>query len=386
MMLRVLESFFRRWWLYLLPVLLIGGFGVSKVLSAKSQYKSEGSINVASGTLLGSLSDVRGNPNYGYETPAQATASNLNSLLKTETFVSGLATSAGLDAVIQSGTITLDDIRAAIAIQDAGPNLVTVEVQTSDATISQAIANATIDNFIQGVVDSEVADSTAAETFYTNLAKQRQADVEEARTALTTYLNANPAPGPGSSRPDAQVVEITRLQGVLEQAQERYNSSLTKSDDARLSIEQATSDVTQRLKVVDQPQVPVSPESGLKKTIFTFATFLALGLLLSIATVIVGTIFDHSFRSPADITERLGVPVLAVVPEAKAAKARKAKAGSQQAVGVPSSGMGIPENVAATNGKSSGGRTRQPAFTSTTPRSALHRASVDPGAGNAEYR
>ena len=46
-----------------------------------------------------------------------------------------------------------------------------------------------------------------------------------------------------------------------------------------------------------------------------FVTFLALGLLLSLGAVIVCTSLDHTLRTPADIRERLGWRVPAVIPD-----------------------------------------------------------------------
>ena len=53
--LRLLETFFRRWWLCLIPVVLLTGFGVASATSAKSQYFSQGVIYVESQTLLSKL-------------------------------------------------------------------------------------------------------------------------------------------------------------------------------------------------------------------------------------------------------------------------------------------------------------------------------------------
>ena len=99
-------------------------------------------------------------------------------------------------------------------------------------------------------------------------------------------------------RPDNEQLDITRLQGDLTQAQDRYNGALDKSLSAQLSIEQATADVGQRLRLVDPPDTSFR-QSRLKKSIMTFATFVALGILLMIGTVVVGTILDQSVRSAA---------------------------------------------------------------------------------------
>ena len=60
-----------------------------------------------------------------------------------------------------------------------------------------------------------------------------------------------------------------------------------------------------------------------KKLVIQFAMFMILGFALSGAAVFVGTVTDKSFRSPEEIRLRLGVPLLAVVPESRRPKARR---------------------------------------------------------------
>jgi len=62
------------------------------------------------------------------------------------------------------------------------------------------------------------------------------------------------------------------------------------------------------------------PQAKLKKSLLSFAMFLVIGILLCLGTLAVGTVFDHSLRSAADLKERIGVRVLAVVPAAAAVK------------------------------------------------------------------
>ena len=53
--LRLLETFFRRWFLCLLPALLLIGVGVESVATAQSKYVSKGVLYVESETLLSKL-------------------------------------------------------------------------------------------------------------------------------------------------------------------------------------------------------------------------------------------------------------------------------------------------------------------------------------------
>jgi capsular polysaccharide biosynthesis protein len=314
LVLRLFETFFRRWWLYLVPVVLLAGLGVMKVSGAKDNFRSVGTVNVASTTLTSSLSDVRGNPDYGWDTPASATSKQLNALLGTEQFVSSVASAAGLDDEVSSGLITLDEIRVSVYSWATSSNLMKVSASSADPSIAPALARATIEQFIQLVIDSEVSDSTSAESFYAELADSYEDDVSTARQEFDRFVTAHPAPLPPLTRPEHEQIEFNRLSALLSQAEGRYNNALDKSLGARLSIQQSMADVSQRLRMLDSPDGAYK-EGKLKKAVLTFGTFVAIGLLLAMASVLLGTLLDHSVRTASDVQQRLGLRVLAIVPD-----------------------------------------------------------------------
>ena len=88
---------------------------------------------------------------------------------------------------------------------------------------------------------------------------------------------------------------------------------------ARLAGTQTTTDVTQRLRIVDSPEQPIAPEPHRKKDALTLMMFLALGTLVSAAALVVGTLMDHSVRYGEEIEANLNVPVLATVPNSPGA-------------------------------------------------------------------
>ena len=91
---RLLDTFFRHRWLYLLPVALFMLVGASQVVASGSGYLSVGVVDVAKDTLLSDLTSIRGE-NFGFETPAIATAKTMNGLLGTDNFLTAIAKSAG---------------------------------------------------------------------------------------------------------------------------------------------------------------------------------------------------------------------------------------------------------------------------------------------------
>ena len=320
-LLRLLDTFFRRWWLYLVPVVLLAGVGVASVAGAADSFRSVGTLNVEGDTVLGELTDLRGDSGFGYDTPAAATSKRLNALLQTDTFMDNVVTEAGLTEAVENGQLTVDMLRGSVTSYADGQNLIKVDARHPLPEVAQRVSSATITSFVAWVTDTEISESQAAEDFFADLLPKYRTDLDAARSALSTFLVQNPAPGVNVPRPDEQVNEIQRLNDDVDQASSRYNETLAKGESARLTTEQTKSDIAQRLRVIDEPQLPQFPQPKLKTQVMGLAAFLVLGFLFSAGAVVVGTVLDHGLRFPADVKSRLGMRALAVVPEVKLGRA-----------------------------------------------------------------
>jgi capsular polysaccharide biosynthesis protein len=329
-MLRLLESFFRRWWLYLVPVVLLAVVGFMSVSGTKKVFQASGTFNVENSTILSTLSGDNNQTN-GFDTPAATTSKRINATLQTEQFIKDIATRAGIDGALANGTITPGWIRSSLSAAPNGSNLVRVVAANQDPAVAQRLAQATIDAFIQSIIDSASSQSTAAISFFDNLISTYETNVATAQAALDDYVRAHPAPAIGT-RPEDEQAEVTRLNAVLTQAQGNYNGALSKRQDAQLSTEQTKADVGERLRLIDAPQLPSAPQARLKSMVFGFATFLAVGVLLSIGAVVLATVLNHSLQTAADVKERLGVRLLAVVPDTSGRRPPKAKVAKQPKV------------------------------------------------------
>jgi uncharacterized protein involved in exopolysaccharide biosynthesis len=323
LMLRLLESFFRRWWLFLVPVVVLGVVGFISVSGTKKTFQSSGTFNVESSTVLSTLSGDN-NQTSAFETPSETTSKRINATLQTDQFIKDIAQRAGIAGALESGLITPNWIRSSLTSTTNGSNLVKVVAVNEDPAVAQRLASATIDGFIQTIIDSASSQSAAAVTFFDNLLTTYQTDLTNAQQALDQYVQAHPAPALGI-RPEDEQSEVTRLSSAVTQAQTNYNTTVGKRQDAQLSTEQTKADLSARLRLIDAPQVPKAPEPRLKSMLFGFATFLALGVLVSGGAVVLATLMNHSLQSAADVKERLGVRVLAVVPDASGKRPPKAK-------------------------------------------------------------
>jgi capsular polysaccharide biosynthesis protein len=335
-LLRILESFFRRWWLYLVPVVVLAAIGFVSVSGTKKTYESSGTFNVENSTILSNLSGDNSQTN-GFDTPATATSKRINATLQTDQFITEIAKRAGIDGALANGTITPGWIRSSLTSTTNGANLVRVIAVNQDPAVAQRLAQGTIDAFTQSIIDSASSQSTAAVTFFDNLLTTYQTNVANAQKAVDDYVAGHPAPAIGV-RPEDEQAELTRLTTALTQAQGTYNATLGKRQDAELSTEQTKADMGQRLRLVDAPQQPVAPQARLKSMIFGFGTFLAVGILISLGAVVLATMMNHNLQTADDVKNRLGMRLLAIVPDAsgrRPAKVKPAKTAKQPKVKAP---------------------------------------------------
>src|SRR6188472_1532606 len=74
--LNVLEAFFRRPWLHLLPLILMLALGAATAFSKSPVYRAAGTITAESSTLIGDLTQ-QNNQGFNFDTPATVTARNI---------------------------------------------------------------------------------------------------------------------------------------------------------------------------------------------------------------------------------------------------------------------------------------------------------------------
>lgn len=312
-LLNLLEAFFRRPWLYLLPIVLALAWGVASAASGTKEYRSVGTINATTESILGDLTEAANAPGFTFETPASVTARHVNELLRTREFLRVVTEEMGLSTGGETDPLLLQTVRRSVGAYADGDNLVRIAAATDDPELSQRLAKATMDSYRQWIIDNDVAQSTEAEQFFENLVAQTEEDLRVAQDALNRYALENPVEDE-ENRPLSQRLQIESLQAVVDRAATQYQNALDKRDEANLATAQARTVVEQRLQVVDEPEVPLAAEPRLRDAIMTVAIFAVLGTMISIALLVVAAMLDRTVRVPADIEARLGVEVLAIVP------------------------------------------------------------------------
>ncbi len=309
---RLIDRFFQSPFLFLVPILVMIGLSAASVARSDSEYRSVGVLNVARETAI---QQIQGGDNGIFvDTPAATVARDITELLGTEVFVQIVADRAGLTDALLAGDLTIDDIRATTTAIPAGDTLLQVASTAPDPQGAYQLATATIDSYREWNLNTTISQAKGAEAFYADLLESYDLRVSLAEKDLDDYLVANPEPV-GRDRPAEETILIGRLNDAVVSAQEQYNTALTASEQARLLTQQAQTESEQKLKVVDVPQIPDAPESGLKAAVMSVAIFAILGAVISAILLVLATLADRKVRSADDLSAILGLEVVGVIPK-----------------------------------------------------------------------
>lgn len=139
-----------------------------------------------------------------------------------------------------------------------------------------------------------------------------KADIRSGRAQIEELQEERAALQEQLARAPAVEREYTRLTRELENAVADREALATKQTTAQLSGSLETTDVGERLTIIEPPFTPTAPVSPNKKLI------LALGVVLAAGSggfsVIVAELLDRSIRSTSDLKHLLGDAPLAALP------------------------------------------------------------------------
>jgi len=314
--LNMLEAFFRRPLLHLVPLVLLVGLGILTAFGAARDYEASGTLDATTDSLLAELTDRPDINSFAFETPGDVTARNINQLLGSRTFLLDIVEGAGLTTAVRDGLLTLDDIKGSISASAEGDNFVSITATTDDPARSKALADASLDSFKNWVIDGEVRRSETARDSLQREATSARAELETARQAEVTYATQNPV-AKEEDRPLVQRIRLRGLEDDVDRANGAYDDALQSYRTAQAAVEQTRSVVDSQLSVIDEPELPEAAMPRLQKAVLTVALFCVLGVMLSLALVVLSSMLDRTIRVPDDITARYGLEVLAVVPRAR---------------------------------------------------------------------
>lgn len=316
---RFLSKFFHRWYLYILPIILLPVVATLYGQQTLSVYESSALlyINKPSAVNAGTTAFDQ------YLTPAQNGANAMNEALLSETFAVRVAQATDLakkyDLSSQQGQ---DDattrLRSEVLIvaSGVGENTVTVTVDDKSPTLAQQIAVSLIQQFTTYFAQGQLDLDQKQIAFYQQQLSAAQSLVQRDQIRVSEYLQAHPNDLASTAQVDPQ---LEGLQQQLSSDQDQVNKFNVQLSSVQFDLAAAQSGVTDIFIQKDAPRLPLKSTLHLKKLIvFPLG---GLGAALALIALIVGvqTMTDHRVYSKDDlraITENmeLDIPTIEAVP------------------------------------------------------------------------
>jgi hypothetical protein len=313
---RVVESFFRRWYLYVPLIALFAALGVYSASQLQGDFTSTGRLSATTNPFV-DQPDIRGTEITPFETPADGTARQINEQLRTNAFLDDVVARAGLSDLIESELVDREVIRQQLFAGSSGRTSVTIQASWDDPDTALRLVEATISGYRDYLAGLAAADSREAITFWTAQRESATDELEAAEEALVSYVASLPPLEPLAERPTEQVLEIERLNAAIERAANTEREAQAEITRAELAGQQAASSSARELPIIDEPEAATAPTSVRREQAVLLFMFTMLGVVIAAGILILGTSIDRSVRTTTQLAVASGVPAVASVPRVK---------------------------------------------------------------------
>jgi len=310
---RLVDGFFRRWFLYLIPVVLLAGLGIDTARTITGEYESYARLSATTNPYL-EQPDIRGTEIGFYETPADGTARLINEQLQTDAFIDEVATQSGLAEAIDDGLITRGDIRGRLGASASGQNNLRVNATWSDPTTALVLVESATNGYGEYLTLLAVADSQEAVRFWTDRRQVASNEADIAQDALDSFVQRLPTLASGEERATEQTLEIQRLSSAFDRALDTVREAQSAIDEAQFTANQAASSSARQLVVIDAPIMANDPAPVRRDQATVVAMFILLGLAIAFAAVLLTTLLDRAIRTRSQLALASGIDVVVVVP------------------------------------------------------------------------
>ena len=310
---RLADNFFRRALWFALPVVAMTVVGVLQALNTTEVFRSSATMSVSDNPLLPEVA-ISGADARLWETPADATSRIISERLGTNAFITSVAQRAGLSEALESGALDLEVVRENVWSTADGDSILSIKATWADAETSYALVAATITEYERFLTETVASAASEAQAFWsarlTSLEEERLAAEDE----LAEYLADLPVLPDGVDPPVDVQLQLERLSDNLAAIETEIRSTDSRLDDAVLQQTQQTTEAGRSFTVIDEPEVPGSPESTLVQQAMLVIAFALMGAVISIAALLVTTALDQSIASVADLHSIPGVAQIVTVP------------------------------------------------------------------------
>jgi len=321
---RLVDGFFRRWFLYVIPVVLFAGIGVDTAGTITGEFESNAILSATTNPYL-EQPDIRGTELGFFETPAAGTARLINEQIQTDAFIDEVATELGLAEAIDAGLITRANIRSRLGASAAGQNNLRLNATWSDPATSLALVESATNAYGEYLTELAVADSQEAVSFWTDRREVASDEADLAQESLNSYVALLPTLAAGGERATEQTLELQRLSSEFDRALDAVREVQSAIDAAQFTANQAASSSARQLVMIDAPVMANNPAPVRRDQATVVAMFTLLGLAIAFGALLLTTLIDRSIRTLSQLALVSGIDVVVAIPRVKQLRRRRRK-------------------------------------------------------------
>jgi uncharacterized protein involved in exopolysaccharide biosynthesis len=302
---RYLRTFLKRWYLYIVPILVLPAvmtvYGYDKLLV----YQSTALCWVAQPRFLSAQ-------DFGWSswlTPAQNESQAMGELLQSETFVLGVAVNTDLAKQEDLSTRTGRDqafnrIKPEVTVSATtrGVHTLSIAVTDKDPHLAQQIVTALLAAYVSNFQQNRQSLDQQAIAFYQQQLIGAQSQQAQDSAKLQDYLQAHPGTSVLGSQTDPTLVQLQQQVTQDQSNVSTINSELTSLRQDLAALPAGTSSF---LQVEDPPQLPLQPTLQKSKLLITYTGEYGLGSAAALVGVIVIglTLLDRKVYSVQDLRQ-----------------------------------------------------------------------------------
>jgi capsular exopolysaccharide synthesis family protein len=280
---------FRRLWLIILAIALVGGMTYALSVTSTPIYSASATLHIDFGA------DPRTDPYTGLRT-SEASAKTYVEMMKSVELLEEVVDKLALP-------FTPKQLQASLDVQQIrDTQLIQVSVEDSNPARAAATANELAETLIernkadqraryepdQAALDAEIADL--------------EQKIEETQIAITAL--GDPLDSQNANMPEYVRMEQTRLQAELARYQTLYVMRLNSAEDLRLAAARYEDNVT----LFAQAQVPASPVKP--RILLNTVLGLISGAVLGVSTAFLLEYLDDTIKTQEEVSSVLDLPTL----------------------------------------------------------------------------
>lgn len=305
---RLLESFFRRPFLSLLPLFALTAAGVFLFQRATPTYISFAGIVVR---------DEFTDKGF-WETIAEASAAEVQEMLSSDSLVEQILARTTMADLVGNPEFTREEVhnvvRDNVWVEAVADRRFVILARADNPETALELAQAAYETFVDWHNQQALLNAEANVAFFQDEMAKVSAELTEAQDEERDFRIAVPEPVRGE-RPESEQLTLNELRTKVGIATQRFNKTQSDLTVSQQILQWLSTEEFQPYLLVDAPAAALKPITSVQEEALKIVFAFIAGLIASFGFVAANAILNRACMYPQDVRHGLGVELLAVLPD-----------------------------------------------------------------------